>query len=124
MAPIHCLATVTPTPGKEARLREIITDLANKVEKNEQAVRKYQAFEQYGGEKGNVFVIQEICLFLSSHYLLLAISSHEYEDEAALAAHMGTSYFIELGKLLSEEGLLGGPIDIKKIQPFAGFASR
>ncbi|TGO42145.1 hypothetical protein BHYA_0012g00610 [Botrytis hyacinthi] len=107
MAPIHCLATVTPAPGKEARLREIITDLTNKVEKNEQAVRKYQAFEQYGGEKGNVFVIQEI-----------------YEDEAALTAHTGTSYFIELGKLLSEEGLLGAPLDIKKIQPFAGFASR
>ncbi|TGO60215.1 hypothetical protein BCON_0037g00150 [Botryotinia convoluta] len=107
MAPVHCLATVTPAPGKEARLREIITDLANKVEKNEQAVRKYQAFEQHDGEKGNVFVLQEI-----------------YEDEAALAAHMGTSYFIELGKLLSEEGLLGAPLDIKKIQPFAGFASR
>ncbi|TGO24675.1 hypothetical protein BPAE_0097g00210 [Botrytis paeoniae] len=107
MAPIYCLATATPAPGKEARFREIITDIANKVEKNEQAVRQYQAFEQYDGEKGNVFVFQEI-----------------YEDEAALAAHMGTSYFIELVKLLSEEGLLSAPFDVKKIQPFAGFASR
>ncbi|KAF7912159.1 uncharacterized protein EAF01_001180 [Botrytis porri] len=107
MAPVHCLATITPAPGKEARLRELITDLANKVEKNEPAVRKYQAFQQYDGEQGSVFIVQET-----------------YEDEAALTAHFGKSYFIELGKLSSEEGLLGAPLDIKKIQPFAGFASR
>ncbi|KAF7918828.1 uncharacterized protein EAE98_009606 [Botrytis deweyae] len=107
MAPIHFLVTLTPAPGKEARLRETLTDLVNKVEKNEQATHKYQAFEQYDGEKGNVFVLQEI-----------------FEDEAAVAAHMGASYASEFGKLLSEEGLVGAPIDIKKIQPFVGFASR
>ncbi|KAF7943509.1 hypothetical protein EAE96_011432 [Botrytis aclada] len=107
MAPLHALAIITPAPGKEARLREVMIELGKKVEENEQGVLRYQSFEQYDGEKGNVFVVQEI-----------------YEDEAALAAHMVTPHFIELGKVLSEEGLLGAPLDIKKIQPFAGFASR
>jgi len=107
MAPIHATAIITPAPGKEARLREILTDLANNVEKHESQVRKYQVFEQYDGDNGNVFVVQEL-----------------YEDEATYEAHFKTSYFTELGKRLPEEGVLGAPLDIKKIKPFAGFPSR
>ncbi|KAJ8063530.1 hypothetical protein OCU04_007402 [Sclerotinia nivalis] len=69
MAPIHCTAIVTPAPGKEARLREILTDLGNNVEKHEKGVRKYHIFEQYDGQDGNVFVVQELCMFTClSHY--------------------------------------------------------
>ncbi|TEY84188.1 hypothetical protein BOTCAL_0019g00120 [Botryotinia calthae] len=107
MAPIHYLVTITPAPGKEARLREVLTNIANEVEKNEPGLLRYHFFEQYDGEKGNVFIVQET-----------------YEDEAAVAAHANASYFIELKKILPEEGLLAAPLDLKKIQPFAGFASR
>ncbi|ESZ92455.1 hypothetical protein SBOR_7172 [Sclerotinia borealis F-4128] len=130
MAPIHCVAIITPAPGKEARvcdinfpftlpllpqantpihlqLRELLTGLGNNVEKHEKGVSKYQIFEQYSGEKGNVFVVQEI-----------------YEDEAAHEAHFKTSYFTALGKILPEEGVLGAPLDIKTIKPIAGFESR
>ncbi|KAI9643625.1 hypothetical protein NHQ30_008247 [Ciborinia camelliae] len=108
MAPVHCTAIVTPAAGKEVRVRELLTDLSNNVEKNEKGARKYQVFEQYDGENGrNVFVVQEL-----------------YEDEAAYEAHFQTSYFTELGKILPEEGVLGAPLDIKLIKPFAGFASR
>lgn len=52
------------------------------------------------------------------------ITNQSDEDEEAHAAHFKTSYFVALGKLLPEEGVLGAPLDIKKIKPFAGFASR
>ncbi|KAG4026287.1 hypothetical protein MFRU_042g00160 [Monilinia fructicola] len=107
MAPVHCTAIITPAPGKEARLREILTELANKVEKHEKEVSTYQIFEQYDGENGNVFVAHEL-----------------YKDEAAYEAHFKTSYFVELTKSLPEEQVLGAPLDIKKVKPFAGFASR
>ncbi|KAF7876357.1 hypothetical protein EAF04_001450 [Stromatinia cepivora] len=107
MAPIHLTVIVTPAPGKEARIREILTELGNNVEKNEKGIRKYHIFEQYDGQDGNAFVIQEL-----------------YEDEAAYEAHFETSYFAELGRILPEEGVLGAPIDIKKIKPIAGFESR
>ncbi|KAM0134950.1 hypothetical protein ACHAO1_005383 [Botrytis cinerea] len=107
MAPIHYLVTVTPTPGKEARLREALTNIANEVQKNEPGLHKYHFFEQYDGEKGNVFIAQET-----------------YEDEAALASHANTSYSLEFIKIVTEEGLLAAPFEVKKIKPFAGFASR
>lgn len=46
------------------------------------------------------------------------------KDEAAYEAHFKTSYFVELTKSLPEEQVLGAPLDIKKVKPFAGFASR
>ncbi|KAB8293046.1 hypothetical protein EYC80_007406 [Monilinia laxa] len=107
MAPVHCVAIVTPAPGKEARLREILTELGNNIEKHEKEVSTYQVFEQYDGENGNVFVVREL-----------------YENEAAHEAHFKTSYFVELKRFLAEEQVLGAPLDIKKIRPFAGFASR
>ena len=50
--------------------------------------------------------------------------SDEDQDQAAWDAHLKTDYFQALGKTLGEENLLAGPLDIKTIKPFAGFASR
>ncbi|QSZ31163.1 hypothetical protein DSL72_000726 [Monilinia vaccinii-corymbosi] len=107
MAQVYSAVIVTPAPGKEARLRELFTQLANHVEKNEKEILKFQVFEQHDGENGNVFVFHEL-----------------YQDEAAHEAHFKTPYFTEFSKTFTDEGLLGAPVDIKKMKLFAGFESR
>lgn len=62
------------------QLREVLTHIANEVQKNEPGLHKYHFFEQYDGEKGNVFIAQETCMLLSSHYLPLAhLQPSKYE---------------------------------------------
>jgi hypothetical protein len=42
----------------------------------------------------------------------------------AFAEHFKTEHFAILGKTISEEGLLAVPLDIKKVNQFAGFGGR
>ena len=46
------------------------------------------------------------------------------KDQATFEAHFKTDYFQALGKAITEENLVGAPLDIKTIKPVAGFASR
>ncbi|KAH7383085.1 hypothetical protein BKA64DRAFT_176823 [Cadophora sp. MPI-SDFR-AT-0126] len=104
---IQVVAIITPAAGKEARLKELLTGLAEKVSKNEKDVSKYQIFEQFNGENGNVFVVEET-----------------YDNRAAFDAHFKTEYFQALGAAVQGEQLVSAPIDIKTIKPIGGFASR
>ncbi|PBP24585.1 hypothetical protein BUE80_DR004373 [Diplocarpon rosae] len=104
---VQVVAIITPAPGKESRIKELLAGLADNVAKNESKVSKYQVFEQYGGENSNSIIVEET-----------------YADQATFDAHFKTDYFSALGKTIQNEGLLGAPLDIKTIKPFAGFASR
>ncbi|PMD66983.1 uncharacterized protein K444DRAFT_658163 [Hyaloscypha bicolor E] len=104
---VHVLAIITPAKGKEARVGQLLTDLANNVKQNEKDVPKYELFEQYNGQGGNVFVVEEI-----------------YNNQAVYDAHFKTDYFTALGETIQKEGLLAAPLDIKTIKPIGGFASR
>ncbi|KAM3072175.1 hypothetical protein ACMFMG_008631 [Clarireedia jacksonii] len=107
MAPIHHIAVITPAPGKEARLQEILIDFANAVEKQESGVLAFQLFEQYDGANGNVFVVHE-----------------SYEDGAALEAHTKSDGFAAVKKAFADEGVLAKPLELKKVKAFGGFESR
>ncbi|PQE07876.1 antibiotic biosynthesis monooxygenase protein [Rutstroemia sp. NJR-2017a WRK4] len=107
MAPIHHFAGINPAPGKEARLKEVMTEFADKVEKQEQGVLKFHLFEQFDGEKGNVIIVHEV-----------------YEDDAALEAHLKTEHFAAVKKTFAEEGLLAGRYEMKKVKAFGGYRSR
>ena len=48
----------------------------------------------------------------------------EDKDQETFDTHKNTEHFQVLRKAIEEENLLGGPLDIKTIKPFAGFASR
>lgn len=60
-AQIHVVAILTPAPGKEARLRDLLTNLANIVKDKEPEVSRYQLFEEQNAQGGNVFVVEECC---------------------------------------------------------------
>lgn len=107
MSEIHVVAIITPAPGKEARVGELLKDLANNVKKNESDVSKYQLFEQINGEGTNVFVVEET-----------------YKDQATYDAHFKTDYFTALGATIQKENLLAAGLDIKTIKPIGGFGSR
>jgi len=81
-------------------------------------------FEQYNSEGINVFVVEEICMFGQPQSLLLRTDWFADKDQATFEAHIKTDYFQAAIKLLPEEDLLAAPLDIKKIQPFAGYTSR
>ncbi|EHK98622.1 Dimeric alpha+beta barrel [Glarea lozoyensis ATCC 20868] len=105
---IHVTAIVTPAKGKESRVRELLTDLAGKVEKQEPEVSKYHLFEQYDSESGtNVFVVQEI-----------------YKDKSTYDKHFKTEYFQALGETVQKEELLSGPLNIMTVKPIAGYNCR
>ncbi|KAE8446730.1 hypothetical protein EG329_011635 [Mollisiaceae sp. DMI_Dod_QoI] len=104
---VHVVAFITPAPGREARVRELLKGLADNVQKHETNASKYQLFEEYDGKGGNIFVVEEI-----------------YKDKAAYDAHFKTEYFQKLGEILPKEGVLAAPLDIRTIKPIAGFASR
>ncbi|KAL2063897.1 hypothetical protein VTL71DRAFT_4391 [Oculimacula yallundae] len=104
---VQVVAILTPAPGKEARLKELLTSLAENVHKNEKDVSKYQLFEQYNAEGVNCLVVEET-----------------YDNQAAFDAHFKTEYFQALGKTVQDEGLVSAALDIKTIKPIAGFASR
>ncbi|CZR70292.1 uncharacterized protein PAC_20194 [Phialocephala subalpina] len=105
---VHVVAIITPAPGKEARVRELLSGLADNVKKHESDVSKYHLFEQYNGQGGNVFVVEEIL----------------NKDQATYDAHFKTEYFQKLGEVIPQEGLLAAPLDIKTIKPIGGFLSR
>ncbi|KAE9369223.1 hypothetical protein N431DRAFT_427427 [Stipitochalara longipes BDJ] len=104
---VHVVAIITPASGKEKRLGELLTNLANNVKQNEKDVPKYHLFEQYNGKGTNVFVVEEI-----------------YSSQSAYDAHFKTDYFQALGETIGKEGLLAAELDIKTIKPIGGFASR
>ncbi|KUJ14981.1 uncharacterized protein LY89DRAFT_589396 [Mollisia scopiformis] len=104
---VHVVAIITPAPGKETRVRELLSGLADNVKKHETDVSKYQLFEQYDGQGGNVFVVEEI-----------------YKDKSTYDAHFKTEYFQKLGEIFPKEGVLAAPLDIKTIKPVGGFATR
>lgn len=56
--------------------------------------------------------------------MLVLLTSYKDSDQATFDAHAVTEYFQALGKTIGEESLLAGPLDIKVIEPFAGYASR
>ncbi|KAL5321344.1 hypothetical protein ACEPPN_009300 [Leptodophora sp. 'Broadleaf-Isolate-01'] len=103
---IHLSVTIITKPGKEAEMKALIFDAAKKTEENEPGMLKYHFFEQYNAENGqNAIIIQEI-----------------YQNQAAYDFHHNTEYYNASSKVLAE--LVAEPTDVKKITPFAGFASR
>jgi quinol monooxygenase YgiN len=52
-------AIVTPTPGKESRVEELIKDLTAKVEKNEANVERYMCYKTKNAEGVVEFVFHE-----------------------------------------------------------------
>ncbi|KAF4618139.1 hypothetical protein G7Y89_g14969 [Cudoniella acicularis] len=102
---VHICAIITPAKGKESRVKELLADLAGKVEKHEKDVSKYQVFEQYDSQTGvNVFVVEET-----------------YKDKSTFDAHLKTEYFGALGQTVKKEGLLAKGLKIMSVRPVAGY---
>ena len=48
----------------------------------------------------------------------------EYENKAAFDHHVSTDFFKALGGRIEAEGWFAKPLDIKFVEPLAGFMSR
>jgi quinol monooxygenase YgiN len=72
---LDIVAIVTPAPGKEARVEEILKDLTAKVEQHEPDVAKYMAYKSQNAEGATEYVFVE-------RYVMLphtsTISNHQY----------------------------------------------
>lgn len=104
---LDIVAIVTPAPGKEARVEEILKELTGKVEQNEPEVAKYMAYKTQNAEGATEYVFVE-----------------RYKEEATLEAHSQSEYFQAAGKKFGDEGLLSKGLTIYKMQPLSGFDSR
>lgn len=56
---LDIVAIVTPAPGKEARVEEILKDLTAKVEQHEPDVAKYMAYKSQNAEGATEYVFVE-----------------------------------------------------------------
>lgn len=56
---LDIVAIVTPAPGKEARVEEILKELTGKVEQNEPEVAKYMAYKTQNAEGATEYVFVE-----------------------------------------------------------------
>ena len=56
---VDVVAIVSPAPGKEARLEELLKDLTGKVEQNEPDVAKYMAYKTQNAEGATEYVFVE-----------------------------------------------------------------
>ena len=57
--PVDVVAIVTPVPGKEARVEEILKELISKVEQNEPDVARYIAYKSQNAEGATEYVFTE-----------------------------------------------------------------
>lgn len=57
--PFDIVAIVTPAPGKEARLEEIMVEFTKLVTDTEQKTIRYQPYKQVGEGQGNELVVIE-----------------------------------------------------------------
>lgn len=57
--PVDVVAIVTPAPGKEARIEEILKDLISKVEQNEPDVARYIAYKSKNAEGATEYIFTE-----------------------------------------------------------------
>jgi quinol monooxygenase YgiN len=57
--PLDVVAIITPAPGKEARLEEVLKELTGDVEKNEPDVAKYRAYKTQNAEGVTQYVFIE-----------------------------------------------------------------
>lgn len=101
--PIDVVAIVTPTKGKEARLKELIVDFATWVQQHEGEVSRYEVYEQIGEHAGVEFVFVE-----------------RYKDAAAHESHMGMEIHQALVKAIEKEELLAAPLKVMKLKPLIG----
>jgi quinol monooxygenase YgiN len=131
--PVEVVAIVSPVPGKEARVEEILKELIAAVEKNEPDVLRYRAYKSQNAEGATEYVFTE-------RYVPLAIQDisasepmlgtctdrldQRYKDEATMEAHMATEAFGAAGKAFGEEGLVSKGLTIYKMEYLAGFDSR
>lgn len=136
--PIDVVAIVTPTKGKEARLKELIVDFATWVQQHEGEVSRYEVYEQIGEHAGVEFVFVE--RYVASHHMILQLrkspsmtsptgSSSEhanekrvfrYKDAAAHESHMGMEIHQALVKAIEKEELLAAPLKVMKLKPLIG----
>lgn len=56
---LDIVAIVTPAPGKEARVEEILKDLTAKVEQHEPDVAKYMAYKTQNAEGATEYLFVE-----------------------------------------------------------------
>ena len=132
---LDIVAIVTPAPGKEARVEEILKDLTAKVEQHEPDVAKYMAYKTQNAEGATEYLFVEryvppVPLYLkpsthtSSLINMFCLPTYRYKDESALTAHSGSDYFQAAGKKFGDEGLLSKGLTVYKMQPLSGFDSR
>ncbi|CAK7220645.1 hypothetical protein SBRCBS47491_004258 [Sporothrix bragantina] len=93
---IYMTAILTPTPGKEDRLEEVLLKQAEHVRKNEPGTLRFQV--QRGTERGGTetrFVVWEV-----------------YKDEASHKIHFESEALRNLMQTFQEEGLADGPKNV------------
>ncbi|KAF2431125.1 hypothetical protein EJ08DRAFT_199537 [Tothia fuscella] len=104
---LNVVAIVTPAPGKESEVEEVIKELTANVEKYEKDVLKYKAYKTTNAEGATEYVFQEI-----------------YKDENTLKEHGVTDHFKAIVEKIEEGKLLAKPLNIMKLEALSGYDGR
>ncbi|KAF2122971.1 hypothetical protein BDV96DRAFT_639524 [Lophiotrema nucula] len=107
---VNLVIILTPAKGKTARLEELIQRAVKYAQENEPDVLAYHLHKEKKTKDG-----QEEPDF---------IMVERYKNAAAFAAHQQSPTFLELGKIMQEEGLIGKPFTVFETSIFAGFSHR
>ncbi|KAH8598106.1 hypothetical protein B0O99DRAFT_507121 [Bisporella sp. PMI_857] len=107
MSQIDLIAVITPKPGKEDRVVELLKEMAVFVKENEPDVLRYHinVETKKSGE-------QEVIML------------ETYKNKEAMRAHGTSKEFKAFQKKIAAEDLVGRPMQLKVVKPVGGFAAR
>jgi len=107
MSQIDLIATIPCVPGKADRVVELLKEMAEYVKANEPDVLRYHInVETRKNGEQDVIMLET------------------YKNKEALGSHGSSKEFKAFQKKLAAEGLVAGPMQLKKVKPAGGFASR
>ncbi|KAL9094987.1 MAG: hypothetical protein Q9165_002589 [Trypethelium subeluteriae] len=106
MPNIEVVAILSPKPGKEARVEQLLLEFSAHAKENEPDTLRYHVHRQIKKDAPEYVVIET------------------YKDKAGVEKHMGSDIYKTLGNAIKKEDLLVKPLQVVSMHPIGGFASR
>jgi len=103
--PLEVLAIISPLPGKEKRVEEIISSVTESVEATEPYTMSYHSYRTIGDGKNMVEYVVRM----------------KIKDEEALVKRRQLQHHQDVARFIDEENLLTRPMRYMKLESLRGF---
>lgn len=139
--PIDVLVTISPKPGKEKRVGEILTSLTESIKVTEPDTLNYHSYSTNSDEEGTVdYVVhiryEEIVVVVNGarrappHFCEAAkhalgfgtnLPGCRFKDEEAMTKRRELKHHQDVARYIKDEDLLRRPMRYMKLEPLTGF---